>query len=72
VIENTAQESKAGLNSPISNPAGGRGFFVKQGIKEFRVISDDLLIVLTFTGELIVYNSSGKEITFLKDLLSKQ
>lgn len=72
VIENTAQESKPGLNSPISNPAGSRGFIVKQGIKEFRVISDDLLIVLTFTGELIVYNSSGKEITSLKDLLSKQ
>lgn len=45
---------------------------MKQGIKEFRVFSEDLVLVMTLLGELIIYHSTGKELVAVRDLLTKK
>jgi len=69
ILERYSQENKLVKNHPGML---SKSFVVKKGIKEMKIISVDEIMVLTPDGDIIVFNSNGKEISTLKNLLTKK
>ena len=71
ILQSILPDNKGGASSN-SQPLTVKSLPIKQGIKEFKVISSDEILILTMEMDLIVVNSQGAELASIKGLLSSK